>query len=155
MPTRPLRQEQIDMLRRHQGTHLTGIIARLAENAAKVALIKAISDNPGSPQITAADLDWGMGIASRSVQTLMHAVKERVADNDYEATLKRVHKAIADAGSAGIDGNELSRKTQKVDRKKRMDILAHLEEAGMVRIMEVPKPEGMRGRVKRIYFDIA
>ena len=62
---------------------------------------------------------------------------------------------LADAGSAGIDGNELSRKTQKVDRKKRIDILAHLEEAGMVRIMEVPKPEGMRGRVKRIYFDIA
>ena len=31
---RAVREEQIDMLRRHQGTHLTGIIARLAENAA-------------------------------------------------------------------------------------------------------------------------
>lgn len=152
---RAMREEQIDMLRRHQGTHLTGIIARLAENAAKVALIKAITDNPGSPQITAADLDWGMGIASRSVQTLMQAVKERVADNEYEATMKRVHKVVADAGSAGIDGNNLSRRTQGVDRRKRIDILAHLEEAGMVRVMEMPKGEGARGPSRRVYFDAA
>jgi len=152
---RAMREEQIDMLRRHQGTHLTGIIARLAENAAKVALIKAITDNPGNPAITTADLDWGMGIASRSVQTLMQAVKERVADNDYEATMKRVHKVIADAGSAGIDGNKLSRRTQGVDRRKRVDILAHLEEAGMVRVMEMPKLEGARGPARRVYFDVA
>lgn len=152
---RAMREEQIDMLRRHQGTHLTGIIARLAENAAKVALIKAVTDNPDRPQITAADLDWGMGIASRSVQTLTQAVKERVADNEYEATLKRVHKAIADAGSAGIDGNKLSRRTQGVDRRKRVDILAHLEEAGMIRVMEMAKSEGARGPARRVYFDIA
>lgn len=152
---RAMREEQIDMLRRHQGTHLTGIIARLAENAAKVALIKAITDNPGNPVITTADLDWGMAIASRSVQTLMQAVKERVADNDYEATMKRVHKVIADAGSAGIDGNKLSRRTQGVDRRKRVDILAHLEEAGMVRVMEMPKLEGARGPARRVYFDVA
>ncbi|NBW75524.1 MAG: hypothetical protein EBR34_06945 [Sphingomonadaceae bacterium] len=152
---RAMREEQIDMLRRHQGTHLTGIIARLAENAAKVALIKAITDNPGSPQITAADLDWGMGIASRSVQTLMHAVKERVADNDYEALIKRVHKVIADAGSAGIDGKELSRKSQFLDRRKRADIVAHLEEAGMIRGQIFAQPAGERGRPRTIYFDIA
>ena len=152
---RAMREEQIDMLRRHQGTHLTGIIARLAENAAKVALIKAITDKPGTPQITAADLDWGMGIASRSVQTLTRAVKERVADNEYEALVKRVHKVVADAGSAGIDGKELSRKSQFLDRRKRADIVAHLEEAGMIRGQVFPQPAGERGRPRTIYFDIA
>jgi hypothetical protein len=152
---RAMREEQIDMLRRYQGTHLTGIIARLAENAAKLALIKAITDNPGKPAITTADLDWGMGIARRSVQTLMQAVQERVADNEYEACVKKVHKVIADAGSAGIDGNDLSRKTQTVDRRRRMEVVAHLEEAGMIRIMEIPRAKGARGPTKRIYFDIA
>jgi hypothetical protein len=152
---RAMREEQIDMLRRHQGTHLTGIIARLAENAAKLALIKAITDNPGKPAITTADLDWGMGIARRSVQTLMKAVQERVADNEYEACVKKVHKVIADAGSAGIDGHDLSRKTQTVDRRRRMEVVAHLEEAGMIRIMEIPRAKGARGPSKRIYFDIA
>jgi hypothetical protein len=150
---RAMREEQIDMLRRYQGTHLTGIIARLAENAAKLALIKAITDNPGTPAITTADLDWGMGIARRSVQTLMQAVKERVADNEYEACVKKVHKVIADAGSAGIDGKALSRKTQTVDRRKRIEIIAHLEEAGMIRVMEMVRAEGARGRTRRIYFD--
>ncbi|WP_374589134.1 DUF3987 domain-containing protein [Novosphingobium sp.] len=150
---RAMREEQIDMLRRYQGTHLTGIIARLAENAAKLALIKAITDNPGTPAITTADLDWGMGVARHSVQTLMQAVRERVADNEYEATVKKVHKVIADAGSAGIDGKALSRKTQTVDRRKRIEIIAHLEEAGMIRVMEMARAEGARGRTKRIYFD--
>lgn len=59
--------------------------------------------------------------------------------------LKRVHKTIADAGSAGIDGNKLSGRTQVVDRRKRVDILAHLEEAGMVRVIEMAKVEGARG----------
>lgn len=152
---RAMREEQIDMLRRHQGTHLTGIIARLAENAAKLALIKAITDHPAKPNITTADLDWGMGIARRSVQTLMQAVRERVADNEYEATVKKVHKVIADAGSAGIDGNELSRQTQTIDRRRRVEVVAHLEEAGMIRIMEMPRAKGARGRAKRIYFDVA
>ena len=96
-----------------------------------------------------------MGIASRSVQTLMHAVKERVADNEYEALIKRVHKVIADAGSAGIDGKELSRKSQFLDRRKRADIVAHLEEAGMIRGQVFPQPSGERGRPRTIYFDIA
>lgn len=150
---RAMREEQIDMLRRYQGTHLTGIIARLAENAAKLALIKAITDDPRRPAITTADLDWGMGIARRSVQTLMQAVKERVADNEYEACVKRVHKVIADAGSAGIDGKELSRKSQFIGRRQRTEIIAHLEEAGMIRVMEMVRTEGARGRPKRIYFD--
>jgi hypothetical protein len=32
-----------------------------------------------------------------------------------------------------------------VDRRKRVDILAYLEEAGMVRVIEMAKVEGARG----------
>ena len=149
---RAMREEQIDMLRKHQGTQVTGIIARLAENAAKIALVRAITNNPGRPAITCADLDWGMGVANRSVQTLMSAVKERVADNEYESTVKRLHKVIADAGSAGIDGRTLSRATQFVDRRKRSEILAHLEEAGLINIMKGDSGE-KGGRPKLVYFD--
>jgi hypothetical protein len=142
------------MLRRHQGTQITGIIARLAENAAKIALIKAITDNPAAPAITCADLDWGMAVANTSVQTLMTAVKERVADNEYEARLKRLHKVIADAGSAGIDGSALSMATRFVFRRERQDILAHLDEAGMIRTTKFAS--GAKGGPPRfVYFDTA
>lgn len=152
---RAMREEQIVELRRAQGTAVTGIIARLAENAAKIALIRAVTNDPARPSITAADLDWGMLVARKSVETLLAAVKDRVADNDYEAKVKRVFRIIADAGAAGIDGKGLSRATQFVDRRQRADILAHLEESGMVRVMEMPRPEGSRGFAKRVYFDTA
>lgn len=149
---RAMREEQIYMLRRHQGTHVTSIIARLAENAAKIALVKALTDNPATPSITCADLDWGMLVANHSVQALMNAVKERVADNEHESRVKRVHKVICDAGSAGADGLTLNRATQFIDRRQRAEILAGLEEAGMIRVMELPNTGG---RPKRIYFDTA
>lgn len=152
---RAMREEQISELRKHQGTAVTGIIARLAENAAKIALIKAVTENPDQPCISYEDLDWGMLVARTSVETLMRAVKDRVADNDYEALVKRVHRVIADAGSAGVDGIKLSRSTQFVDRRRRADIIAHLEEAGMITVMEMEREDGQRGRTKRIYFDAA
>jgi hypothetical protein len=152
---REMREEQTGMLRRHQGTPVTGIIARLAENAAKVALVKAIGDNPASPVISAADLAWGMAVSKTSVDTLMGAVKERVADNVYEAEVKRILKVIGDAGSAGIDGKSLSRQTQFVDRRKRADVLAHLEEAGMIRVAEIDRGESARGPKAKVYYDIS
>ena len=152
---RAMREEQIDMLRANQGTQVTGIIARLAENAAKIALVRAITNNPARPAITCDDLDWGMVVANRSVQTLMSAIKERVADNEYEAKLKKIHKVIADAGSAGIIGRDLSFRTRFVDKRQRTDILAHLEESGMITVMEMHKAEGARGFAAKVYFDAA
>lgn len=92
----------------------------------------------------------GVNMANRTTSR-----KERVADNEYEALVKRVHKVIADAGSAGIDGKELSRKSQFLDRRKRADVVAHLEEAGMIRGQVFQQPAGERGRPRTIYFDIA
>lgn len=152
---RAYRDRQITMLRDHRGTNVTGIIARLAENAAKISLVKAITDNPARPAITSADLEWGMMVARQSVEALMQAVKERVADNEYESLVKRVHLVIANAGSAGIDASSLSRATQYVDRRRRGDILAHLEEAGMIRVEEMPKPEGQRGFARKIVYDVS
>jgi Protein of unknown function (DUF3987) len=152
---REMRDEQVRMLRQYSDTNLTGIIARLAENAFKIALIKAVTDNPARPEITVADLTWGMSIARVSVDAHSRAVTEQIADTPYEAEMKKVLKVIARAGSAGIDGNKLSRDTQFADRRKRADILAHLEESKMIRVMEMPKAEGARGPAKKIYFDIS
>lgn len=152
---RQMRDRQIAMLREHRGSNYTGIIARMAENGAKIALVKAITDNPARPAITAADIDWGMAVSRQSVESLMRAVKERVADNEYEREVKKVHLVIANAGSAGIDGRSLSRATQFVDKRKRESILAHLDEAAMIRVEETPQPEGKPGRARRIYYDTA
>jgi hypothetical protein len=152
---RAMREEQTVMLRKHQGTHITSIIARLAENAAKVALIKAIADNPAQPAITAADLDWGYLIASMSVQTLMKEVKERVADTDGEAKLKRLHKLIADAGSAGLDHQQVCRLARFFGTRRQLtDGLDFLTDGGSIRVEEFNRVDGKSGRKRRVYFDV-
>lgn len=152
---RAYRDRQISMLREYRGTNLTGIIARLAENAAKIALVKAITDNPARPTLTCADLEWGMTIARHSVETLMQAVRERVADNEQEARLKRLHMIVKDAGSAGIDLSELTRRSQWLKARERTEILNDLEAGGQIRIEEMPKPEGERGRARKIVYDMS
>lgn len=152
---RAYRDRQISMLREYRGTNLTGIIARLAENAAKIALVKAITDNPANPSLSAKDLEWGMLIARQSVETLMQAVKERVADNEQEARLKRLHMLVKDAGSAGIDLSELTRRSQWLKARERNEIINDLEAGGQIRVEEMPKPEGERGRTRKIVYDMS
>ena len=151
---REMSDQETEMLRMHEGTNLTGIIGRLVENATKIALIKAITDNPNDPRITIPDLEWGMLIAKKSVNTIKQAVKERVADNAYEADMKAVHGAIANAGSAGIDRTALARAV-RIDARRRKDILAHLEEAGMIRVAKFKRSDGAAGNDRVVFFDIA
>lgn len=152
---RALREEQTDMLRKHQGTHITSVIARLAENAAKVALIKSICDNPARPVLTEADIEWGYLIASESVKALMKEVKERVADSDGEAKLKRLQKLVADAGSAGIEHEELFRQARFMGGRRALnEALDFLAEGGSIRVDEIKRADGKSGRPKRVYYDI-
>ncbi|UPT53102.1 hypothetical protein [Synechococcus phage Yong-M3-232] len=151
---RGMREEQIQMLREHRGTNLTSIIARLAENAAKVALVKAIVDCPQRPALTIDDLRWGMKVARRSVDTLMQAVKERVADNESEAKLKRIQAVIRDAGSAGIEHEGLYAKARFMGTRRNLqEALDFLIEGGAVRLIETPRTDGKPGKGKRVYYD--
>jgi hypothetical protein len=152
---RAMREEQTAMLRKHQGTAITSIIARLAENASKVALIKAICDNPASPSISTDDLEWGYLVASKSVDTLMRAVREHVSDSDAEAKLKRLHRIIADAGSAGIEHELLCKQARFYgSRRQLQEGLDFLCEGGSIRVDTIKRSDITGGRAKRIYYDI-
>jgi len=120
-------------LRKYMGTPMTSVIARQAENAVKVALVRAIANNPAKPAIDFKDLSWGYDIAKQSVDTIVKAVNERVANNEAEATLKKVLKIINDAGSSGIDKGALTRRTQWLrDTRHRDGIIDQLIEGGQI-----------------------
>jgi hypothetical protein len=96
-----------------------------------------------------------MAIARRSVETLMQAVKERVADNDQEAKLKQLQRIVADAGCAGIGHEELFRKARFMGTRRQLaEALDFLAEGGTIRVMEFPRADGVKGkRPRRVYFD--
>lgn len=148
---RDIREHQTVLLREHQGTNNTSILARLAENCFKLALVKAISYAPRDPKIRLADLEWGYEMSWRSVQSLMNAVRDTIADNEQEAAVKRVLKMISGAGSAGITLSQLTRTTQFLDSRRRNAILLDLVESDSIHMLKLESDkEG--GRPKLVYY---
>ena len=103
---------------------MTAILARIAENAQKLALVSAVGVDPGAPSITATDADWAIRLIRHFASCTMVAVERHVADNETERNHKRMLEIIRASGKAGLTKNEFIRKTQFVDKRQREEILA-------------------------------
>lgn len=148
-----MREEENNLLKKHRGTNQNSIIARFAENATKIALIRAIAGNPAAPVLTEADLKWGKKISWQSVASLLKAVREKVADNDREGDLKRHLAAITDAGKKGATGTDLSQAIRGFDKRRRIEILEELNDTSD--IISVPVERVSKtGKQQHIHFDI-
>ena len=129
---RSLSQEITAELREARGTHATSILARIAENALKIALVRAVAADPVSPTIRAIDAEWAIGLVRGSARRTLLEVERNVADNQIEANHKRVLAVVRAAGEAGLGRSDLIRRTQFLDKRQRDDILGALAEAGLI-----------------------
>ncbi|MBJ3778844.1 bifunctional DNA primase/polymerase [Acuticoccus mangrovi] len=125
-------------LREARGTTRTAVLARIAENAAKLALIVAVGRDPERPRIEAGDAHWAISLTQHCSRRTMLAVDRHVADNDNERHRKRVLEIIRTAGGGGLTKSELVRKTQFLPRRDRDDVLADLAETGCIAVRMVP-----------------
>ncbi|MBI3674066.1 MAG: DUF3987 domain-containing protein [Rhizobiales bacterium] len=128
---RKLSREMTTRLREVRGTGLSPILARIAENASRVALILAVSNDPIAPVIRVQHADWAIRFVRHYAERAMVEIEHRVADNETERSHKRVMEAIRSAGHPGITKNDLIRRTQFLDKRQRDEILAALIEAGL------------------------
>ncbi len=119
-------------LRASAGTFHTPILARIAENAAKVALVVAVGRDAARPVIRLEDALWAIDFVQYFAQRTIDAVERHVADSETEAHLKRVREIIRKAGAAGITKSELTRASQWLRARDRDDILLTLVESGDV-----------------------
>ena len=126
------KRDNTDQLREARGTLYTAILARIAENAWKVAMIRAVSADPAAPVIRALDAEWAIALVRHCADHTMVEVERNVADNPVEANHKRVLGIIRISGEAGLTKNELARRTQFLDQRQRTDIVGSLVEAGQV-----------------------
>ena len=129
---RALSSDITHQLREARGTTFTPILARIAENAAKVALVRAVSRDPAAPLIRSDDADWAIAFVRGCAGRTMTEIDHRVADNDTERNHKRLMEIIRSAGSGGVTKSELIRRTQFLDKRQRDEVIASLTEAGMV-----------------------
>ncbi len=117
-------------LRAASGTAYTAILARIGENAMKLALIVAVGRDPLRPVIELGDAEWAIRFVRHFAKRTMDAVERHVADTETEAHLKRIREIIRAAGSEGVSKSEITRASQWLKARDRDDILATLTESG-------------------------
>ena len=140
---RALRQEQLDMQRKAEGTYVTAIAGRLAENAMKLALIRAVAHDPQTPTITAADIAWGRALAMHCVNTLLRDASRHVAENEYEKKLNKALDIIRKHGP--MTERDMIRRGFRLPERERKEILGTLEAGRMVVVTRTqPGPAGGR-----------
>jgi hypothetical protein len=125
-------------LRAAAGTAFTAILARIGENALKLALIVAVGRDPARPEIDVTAADWAICFVRHYAQRTMEAVERHVADTETEAHLKRLKEIIRAAGAKGISKSEITRASQWLKSRDRDEILLTLIESGDI-------TTGMRG----------
>ena len=116
-------------LRQARGTAFTAILARVAENAQKLAMVRAVGIDPQAPEITAADAEWAIALVRHFANATMLAVERHVADNDIERNHKRILEIVRQEGRKGITKKNLYDVTRFLSRRDREDILATLVES--------------------------
>ena len=132
---RALRREQLDRVRRHEGTYVTAVVGRWAENAMKLALVRAVSRNPATPVIAAEDVVWGRNLSLHCIETLLREAEAHVADNPFDALLKRARDIIRKHGP--ISERDMIRRGFTLPERDRADVLRTLIDAGHIAAIEV------------------
>ena len=117
-------------LRAAAGTACTAILARIGENALKLALIVAVGRDPVKPEIDLTATEWAIEFVRYYAQRTMAAVERHVADTETEAHLKRLKEIIRAAGFKGITKSEITRASQWLKSRDRNEILETLIESG-------------------------
>lgn len=127
---RELRQEQLRQQRKAEGTYITAIAGRLAENAMKLALVRAIARDPQRPVIGAEDVAWGRALSQHCIDTLLREASRHVAENEYEGKLNRAMEIIRKHGP--LTQRDMLRRGFRMPERERSEILRTLIDSGMV-----------------------
>jgi hypothetical protein len=144
-----LDQEVTARQREAVGTNRGAVLARIWENTAKVALIKAVSANPSDPAIRLTDVEWARLVVEQCVGIMLSEADRHIAENRTQANHQKVLRLIQSAGDAGMTRNEITRRTQFLERKQRDDILNTLVEGGHV-LLEIQSTQRRPAAVYRV-----
>ena len=133
-----LDQSMLERLRASQGTGYSSILARIEENASKLALIRAVSRDPVTPQIEDHDAHWGIMLSRHCAGLTIREVRARVSENQVESNHKRALQIVRDAGGRGLSRSEFTRRTQFMDHRQRDGVLHTLAEARLIEVSTIP-----------------
>jgi hypothetical protein len=131
------------------------VLSRFAEHVAKLSLVYAVGVLAPAPVITVAALKWAEIVVRHSTNTLIIALKGKVADNDFQAQFQEVWGLITEHGASGISEESLiNRLNGKLESRRYEDILGQLRDGGRIWRALASGPRGGRPH-KRIGVRVA
>lgn len=105
---------------------------RVHEQAIRLALVCAVSLRPDDPVIDLDCAKWGARLAWWSVSVTARAAEERVGDTEEQRAAQRVLAAIRKAPGQCATTRQITRATQRIDRRHRDAALRTLLDAGVI-----------------------
>jgi hypothetical protein len=108
------------------------IYNRVAENAAKLALVYAIAKDVHAPLIDEEAFTWARDIALWTANLIMEQMTMRVADTEAERTAKEIERAIIEGGANGKTKSDLNRVLTKIRPYEQQAYLTSMVDNGIV-----------------------
>jgi hypothetical protein len=127
---------KVDAELRERRTVGSSLWARAEEKACRLALIHACSASREQPVIDADAARWACELSEYLTRRVLFLASEWVSDGQFDARQKKVIRVIRDAGGE-IGRRELSRRTQWLSQRERNEVIANLEEAGLVELRKI------------------
>lgn len=106
------------------------ILSRAAEMAVRIALLKAIGDDPLAPKITEEDIVWAQKLVLWSGERMLAETRDYISDNEQESNVKMMIRAIKKHGQ--ISKSALWTETRKIKPRDRAEIIKSLIEEGAI-----------------------
>lgn len=103
-----------------------------AEITAKLALLFACSRSRNPLQVQVEDVDLAIRLSNWLTRRKVDLSQDNVAENQTESAAKRVYRIIKDAGQGGISQRQLSRRTQWLKEKERMELVNGLVNSDLI-----------------------
>lgn len=121
--------------------------ARAEEQAEKLALLYAVSEDPETPILTEAAARWGIQLAEHLTLKRIYLAQTWVSDSDFDAKQKEVLRYVRAQGGE-VARDKLRQRFWKWNAKERNEIFDNLTETGKLKF----RKEKVGKTEKKIYY---
>ncbi len=124
----------------------TTVWGRVGENARKLALLYAVSENHETPRIDARGVRWASGLILHQTQRMLFMADSYAAQGEFDELALRLLRKLREAEGRGLPHSVLL-KRMKLDAKTFRQVVETLVERGDIEVVTVPRA----GSAQRAY----
>ena len=127
---------QVELLKIRKGLEkyqMDGLVGRANEQAMRISLIHALSENPHTKTIEKSSMDWGINYMRISLLKTIEMLKITISNSGYEGDKKKILADLRERGEEGITW-AIMQKTPPYSQFKQRDlkeILQALKDANL------------------------